>query len=116
MAVEKTILKIPVMPFALMLACIGAVIGLIVGIFYAAVFGVIFSSILNNLPSTGTGAFPRGVFGLIFGVAAIIIMPLLAFVGGLIQGIIVAVVYNFLAPRIGGIKVQFKEDTTTGAT
>ena len=115
MAVEKTIQKIPVMPFALMLGCIGAVIGIIVGIFYAVVFGALFSAILSNIPATVGGYMPNsGILGLFFGVAAVVIMPIVMFVGGLIQGALMAFVYNFLAPRIGGIKIQFKEDTPTG--
>jgi len=98
-----------------MLGCIGAVIGIIVGIFYAAVFGVLFSAFLSNLPATSGGFMPgSGIFGLFFGVAAVIIMPIAMFVGGLIQGALIAFIYNFLAPRIGGIKLQFKEDTPTG--
>ncbi len=117
MVVEKTIQKIPVMPFALMLACIGAVIGVIIGIFYAAVFGAIFSTILQNLPSTtGSTRVIPSFFGVIFGVGAIVIMPITMFIGGLIHGIIIAALYNFLAPRIGGIKIQFKEDTPAAAT
>lgn len=37
--------------------------------------------------------------------------PIIMFVSGLIQGLIVAVLYNFLAPRIGGIKVYFQEES-----
>ena len=72
-----------------------------------------FLEFLNNLPSTGATTFMPGIFSLIFGVAAIVVVPIGGFIGGLIQGIIVALVYNFLAPRIGGIKVQFKEDNQT---
>lgn len=115
MVVEKTIQKIPVLPFALMLGCIGAVIGIIVGIIYAVVFGALFSAILSNIPAS-TGNLPNsGILGLFFGLAAIVIMPIVMFVGGFVQGAIIAFVYNFLAPRIGGIKLQFKEDTPTGA-
>jgi hypothetical protein len=104
---EKTIQSIPVMPLALMYACISAVIGFIVGIFYAIVFGAIFA----NIPSTTTTApFNLGWLGIIFGVGAIIIMPVISFVGGLISGAITALLYNFLAPRIGGVKVRFKEE------
>jgi hypothetical protein len=114
MVVEKTIQKIPVLPFALMLGCIGAVIGIIVGIFYAVVFGALFSAFLSNIPAS-TGYMPNsGIFGLFFGLAAVVIMPITMFVGGLIQGALIAFVYNFLAPRIGGIKLQFKEDSPTG--
>jgi hypothetical protein len=39
-------------------------------------------------------------------------MPIAGFIGGLIQGLIIAVLYNLLAPRIGGIRLRFKEDST----
>ena len=102
---EKTIHSIAVMPFALMYACISAVIGLFIGIFYALMFGAIFASI----PSSTTADFNLGWLSLIFGVGAIIIMPIISFIGGLIIAAIIALLYNFLAPRIGGIKLRFKE-------
>lgn len=103
---EKTIQSIPVMPFALMLACINAVIGLIIGIFYALFFGALHAMI----PSTASTAIGLTLFRIIFGVGALIIMPIIGFIGGLIQGLLCAALYNFLAPRIGGIRVRFKED------
>ena len=103
---EKTIQSVPVLPFALMLACIGAIVGLIVGVIYAIFFGALLASIPNT-----TSFSSLGFLGIIFGVGAIIIMPILGFVGGLIQGAIYAVLYNFLAPRIGGIRLRFKEDS-----
>ena len=104
---ERTIQSIPVMPFALMYACISAVIGFLVGIFYALFFGAIFATIPSSTPS----GFNLSWLGLIFGVGAIIIVPIIAFVGGLITAAIMALLYNFLAPRIGGVRVRFKEET-----
>jgi hypothetical protein len=101
---EKTIQNIPVMPFAVMIACIGAVIGLIVGIFYAIIGTAIISGV------SGTAGIDLTGLGIIFSVAAIIIMPIICFIGGLIEGLIIGVIYNFLAPRIGGIKLRFKEE------
>ena len=92
---ERTIQSVPVMPFALMLACISAVMGLIIGIFYAAIFGAIFSGLPSS--ATGTLGFNLGWLGLIFGIGAIITMPILFFILGLIQGVIYAWVYNFLS-------------------
>lgn len=40
-------------------------------------------------------------------------MPIIGFVGGLIQGAIFAALYNFLAPRMGGIRLRFKEESHT---
>ena len=103
---EKTIQAIPILPFALMMACISAVIGLIIGIFYAVTFGAIFAAISSAVP----GEIDLTGFGILFGAAAIIIWPIVMFVIGLVEGVIVAAIYNFLAPRIGGVKLRFKED------
>ena len=107
---ERTISSIPVMPLAMMLGVISAIIGLIIGIFYALVFGTIISTFPTNSPTTPE-YFNLNMFSVLFGVGAIIIMPIIGFIGGLIQGVIVAVLYNFLAPRIGGVKLRFKEQT-----
>lgn len=104
---EKTIQSIRVVPFALMLGCINAVIGLILGVFYALFFGTIFSLIPTTAPPTGINL---ELLRIIFGATALIVMPVVGFVGGLIQGLLVAVLYNFFAPRIGGIKLRLKEE------
>jgi hypothetical protein len=102
---EKTIQNVPIMSFALMYACISAVIGLFIGIIYAVVFGAIFASI-----PTSTAGVNLSALGIIFGAGAVVAVPILSFVGGLIFGLIAAALYNLLAPRIGGIKVRFKEE------
>jgi hypothetical protein len=100
---EKTILSIPAMPLAIMLGVMGAVIGLVIGIFYALMFGALMSA----YPSSGV-AYP-GWFAVVFGVGAIIVMPILGFIGGFIEGGVLAILYNFLAPRIGGVRLRFNE-------
>ncbi len=104
---ERTIQSIPVMPFALMYGCISAVIGFFIGIFYALLFGAIFASV----PSSTTGI-NLGWLSLFVGVGSVILMPIISFVSGLIMAAIIALLYNFLAPRIGGVKVRFKEEAT----
>jgi len=106
---EKTIQSIPVMTFALMLGIISAVIGLIVGILYAAVFGFIIAAIPAS-SAASTSALNVSWFSILFGAGAIVTMPVIWFIGGLIQGALVAILYNFLAPKIGGIKLRFKEE------
>jgi len=103
---ERTIQSIPVMPFALMYGCISAVIGFLLGIFYALIFGAMFASV----PSSTTGGFNLGWLSLFVGVGAVIVVPIISFVSGLIIAAITALLYNFLAPRIGGVKVRFKEE------
>lgn len=102
---EKTIRSVSVIPFALMWGVISAVIGLVVGIIYAVLFGAMMSSI----PTT-TEFFDISWLRTLFSVGAIIIMPILGFAGGFIQCAIYAALYNFLAPRIGGIKLHFKDE------
>ena len=101
---EKTIKNVPAMPFAMMMGAINAVMGLIggilVAIFWTGIWAII-SQAPNGFDFTG--------FGILFGVGAIIIFPIIGFIAGLIEGLIIAVIYNFLAPRIGGIKLQFEE-------
>jgi hypothetical protein len=103
---ERTIQSIPIMPFALMYACISAAIGFVVGIFYALVFGGTFASV----SSSTTSGLNLGWLSLFVGVGAIIVMPVLLFVTGLMTAAITALLYNFLAPRIGGVKVRFKAE------
>ena len=105
---EKTIQSIPVMPFALMYACISAAIGFIIGVIYALIFGAMFAGI----PPSTTGGIELGWLGLFVGVGSAIVTPIISFIGGLIFAAIAALVYNFLAPRIGGVKVRFKEEPT----
>ena len=103
---EKTIKYIPVVPLAMMLGVISAVIGLIMGIIFALTFG----SIMPSLPGTDE-VFSNTLFRILFGVGSLVLMPVMGFVGGFIQGAIIAVLYNFLAPKIGGIKLRFKEES-----
>lgn len=101
---EKTITRIPAMPLALMLGTIEAVFGLIGGLIAAGFWGTMIS-IITSMPNyQGPSTAFLGAF---FGIGAIILFPIMGFISGLVQGLIVAVVYNFLAPRIGGIKLQF---------
>jgi riboflavin transporter FmnP len=109
---EKTIIRIPAMPFALMWGAIEAAIGLIAGVI-AAIFWTSIMSWATSLPNYQGP--PLTGLGVIFGIGAIVIFPIMGFIGGLLQGLIFAVVYNFLAPRIGGIKLHFKEESRPSA-
>jgi hypothetical protein len=69
---------------------------------------------MTNL-SSGTTCVARPLIRILFGIGAII-MPIVAFIGGLIHGAIIAYIYNFNSARIGGIKIQFKEDQPAAIT
>jgi hypothetical protein len=93
---EKTIKAIPAVPLGLMMGSISAVTA-----FVAAVIMV-----LLMLPAlTYTPGFEWvGALGALW----VAVIPIVVFAVGFIQGLIVAVVYNFLASRIGGIKLRFE--------
>jgi hypothetical protein len=71
---------------------------------------LLFGAIFSGLPASTTTGLNLGWLSAILGVGGIITMPILLFIVGLIQGLIYAAVYNFLAPRIGGIRLRFKEE------
>jgi hypothetical protein len=74
-----------------------AAVGIIVGIIFAA------ASLLGGLAS----ARPAGVgFGAGFGVAAIIVLPIVYGCIGFIMTAIAAAVYNWAAGIAGGIQIQ----------
>jgi hypothetical protein len=93
---EKRIKAIPAVPFGLMMGAISAVIA-----FIAAIIMVLFM-----LPyfTYAPGFEWIGFLGALW----VIVVPIVVFIVGFIQGLIVATAYNFLAPRIGGIKLHFE--------
>lgn len=100
---EKTVKSIAPVSLALMMGIISAIIALIIGLIYAGVFSVVISSISHQISTV----FPMSTM---FGGALVVLIPIFAavggFIGGFLQGLIMAVLYNFLAPRIGGVKVR----------
>jgi ABC-type multidrug transport system fused ATPase/permease subunit len=72
---------------------IGAIFGFVLGLI------VIIAGLFS-----GTGAL------LLAGVVSIVILTIFFLVGGFISAAIAAIVYNFIASKIGGIAVYFKSD------
>ena len=99
----KTITRVPVRALALMGAVIEAVLGLISGIITAISIDVALSTLHSDFPITaslGTGATAE---------ASVIIIGIVGgFISGYIIIAIVALIYNWLAPRIGGIKLELE--------
>ncbi len=103
MTEARTVKRIPVGAVALIVAVISAVISFIYGIF-SAVF------ILGGAASMNT-ILPEGVgigSGATLGITVIIAATIGGFIGGYIVTAIAALLYNWLAPRIGGIKLEFE--------
>jgi hypothetical protein len=79
-----------------------ALIGLLVG----AVFSLIGMAGAAFGPEVGEG---RAIFGLLFGVGAIIALPIFYGVLGFICFAIGAVVYNVLAGMVGGVRIEVEQ-------
>ncbi|AXV37793.1 MAG: hypothetical protein KO217_04895 [Methanobacteriaceae archaeon] len=98
----KEIKSVPVVSFALITGAVLAVITLIMGV----IMTIFTASILAMIPAdTANVAGFSGAFSAVF---FIIVWPIMAFIGGFIMYAIVALVYNLLAPRIGGIKLELE--------
>lgn len=87
--------------------------GKIAGALYALlglVFGVVFA--LLSLLGVGVAATladePGALFGALFGLGAVILIPLFYGTLGFVGGIIAAAVYNWLAGWIGGLELQLE--------
>ena len=95
----QEIKKIDVISLAKIAGALYAVIGFVFGIIFA-----IFGTVLMGFAGTDM----PGAFGLFFGVAAIIVLPIFYGVIGFIGGIIVAFLYNVIAGWIGGIEIELE--------
>ena len=80
-----------------------AALGLIFGLFFS-MFGLVMGSMAAEMGE------PGAVWGMLFGVGAIIIMPIFYGLIGFIGGAITAFLYNVVAGFAGGIEVEFEDD------
>ena len=80
-----------------------AALGLIVGFFVsiAAVFGVALGSAAGDEPGAA-------LIGLLFGVGAIIALPVFYGLLGFVCGAVVAALYNLVARLTGGIELELE--------
>lgn len=89
----KTIKKISPKSIAKLFGVMYAVIGLI--------FGLIFSALSLVASSDEAGA-----MGLIFGIGAVIALPVFYGLMGWVGGYVMGWLYNFFAKRVGGIQIE----------
>jgi hypothetical protein len=95
---EMMITKVPVGAIALMVAAISAVLGLIAGILTAIGLEALASILPTWFPiSVGYGALGAIIGGVVGG-----------FIGGYIITAIIALLYNWLAPKVGGVKLELE--------
>ncbi len=87
----------------------GKVSGVLYGLL-GLIFGVIFAlfSLLGaGIAVTQTGE-STALFGALFGVGAVIFMPLFYGAMGFIMGIIMAALYNLVAGWVGGVELHLE--------
>ncbi|MCE7057790.1 DUF3566 domain-containing protein [Algoriphagus sp. AGSA1] len=76
------------------------ILGFVIGIFYA-LFLSAFSGLLGDeFSSFGTG----------IGIGMVIVFPIIYGVMGFVVGALGAVIYNFVASKIGGLEIQLSKD------
>jgi hypothetical protein len=113
MGAVKEVESLPVVAFALIISVITLILTFLAGIIwfivgYAALHSL--TAVIIHL-NTNSTAVVNSVAGSITAMGAlylIIVWPIMAFIGTFILAAIVAVLYNVLAPRVGGIKLQLK--------
>lgn len=123
--------EIPVVSFALILSCIGAIWAFIIGLFLAAVIAPFTALISNSIPviaglianstnvtnATNMAALPTGAAvsagGVVLSVILIIGMPIAVFILGFISAALAAIFYNFLATKVAKVQLEFAAVTET---
>jgi hypothetical protein len=93
----KEITSVRIVPFTLMSSSVSAVLGLL----YAIILLIVFGLVALFVPEVGQ------VAGLLasLGVALIIALPVATFFFSVLSSFVMALIYNLLVPRIGGIKL-----------
>jgi hypothetical protein len=91
------------MSIAKMSAVIYALFGLIAGVFVSlAALAGSFAALNQSTGSSSLG----GMFGAVFGVGAIIILPICYGIFGFIGGLVGGAIYNVAAGMMGGIEIE----------
>jgi len=105
----KEIRTIPVVPFALMSASIGGLLTfltmLIIGPLFA--FGIQSAALAGAGAADIPGLASLGSFGLIWMFIMIVGIPIVAFIATFIAIAVAAILYNLLAPKVGGVELNF---------
>src|SRR5688572_27179154 len=85
----------------------------------SAVMGLLFGAIVAivallggmagaAVPDASTSGFPTGALGALFGVGAIVLLPIFYGVLGIIMGALTAALYNLFAGLFGGIELDIQ--------
>jgi hypothetical protein len=97
--------KVGVLSCGKVLGTLYALLGLLIG----AVVSIV--AIVGAAIGSASGESPQAFLGLLFGIAAIVAMPLLYGGMGFVGGLISAALYNIIAGFVGGLEVELEELT-----
>ncbi|MEA2464092.1 MAG: hypothetical protein QOJ98_1839 [Acidobacteriota bacterium] len=75
-----------------------------------ALLGLIFGAIISLISIAGSAFMPKdaGFSGMLFGVGAIVILPIFYGVLGFIMSLIMAGLYNLIAGWVGGVEIDLQ--------
>ena len=113
--------SLPVVPFALIMSAVGAVWAFIIGLILAALIvplTTLISTVIPlaaNLAANATNMTPAtlptgaavGTGGVVLALLLIIGLPIMVFVFGFIGHALAAIFYNFIIPKVGGVRLEF---------
>ena len=98
----RTIRKIDILSAAKIGAIIGAVVGFITGLFFSL------ASALGLMASAAEGGQFGGFEAILFGVGAVIVLPIFYSITVAIAVALEVLVYNIAAKWVGGIKIELE--------
>ncbi len=113
--------SVPVVSFALILSAVSAVWAFIIGLLLAVIivpFTTLTSTLIPliaNITANATNMTPAtlptgsviGTGGVVIAVLLIIGLPIFVFIAGFIGHALAAIFYNYLIPRVGGVRLLF---------
>ena len=105
---EMTIRRLGVLSVAKIQALLMFVIGLIIGVIYGLVF-MVFGAAIAAMAQHGDGQALGGVGSVVGGLVIMILFPIFYGFMGFIGGAIGALIYNFAARVVGGIKLELED-------
>ncbi len=94
--------RVGILSVAKVLGVLYAVIGVVIGFVFSIV------SLLGAFAGSMGHGGPEPLLGALFGVGAIVMLPIMYGVIGFVGGLLSAAVYNGLARSIGGIELELE--------
>jgi hypothetical protein len=91
------------------LGAVYAGVGLIIGFFFSLI------GVLQGLFLQGTDLGGAAAFGFLFGIGAIIFMPIMYGVMGFVGGALGAFIYNLVSGAVGGMELVLREKPVISA-